>query len=286
MNTLHSKIIIGASVTAAAALMLAGLVSAQTSATAAASTPAASAITGSSVSAADRAATAAANRQARVAARMTTAEQKGVTAITKRVSDLASLVTRVQAMKNVSDSQKASIAATIQNLSTNLSALQGKIESDTSSSTLRDDLTSITGSYRIYALVMPEVRIIASADRIITIAGMLNTVAAKLNTRLTAAGALSNLSDLTAAMTDLSAKTADAISQAQAAVAEVTPLAPDGGDKTKMAANTAALKDARGKLSAATTDLKAANKDASTVITALKKVKPTATTSMGSTTGQ
>ncbi len=285
-TSLFSKITLGTGALTLASFMLAGSVFAQNvqpaplSGTAGASVSASASVSatasGQPMTKEARAEAAAANRAARTAARMTTAEQKGVAAIDKRVADLGKLVTRVQAMKNVSDADKATISATVANLSTNLSALQQKIESDTSSTTLRADLTSITGSYRIYALVMPEVSIIAAADRAITIAGMLDTLAVKLNSRLAAAGAISNLASLQASMTDLSAKTAEAIADAQAAVKEVTPLVPDQGDKTVMESNTATLKDARSKIAAAQTALKAAQKDATTVTAALKKIKPTA----------
>jgi hypothetical protein len=274
MNTLHSKIAAGVMLSATTLLLFAGMTLAQNASSTSSAVPTAAE---RAAAKANAAAQAAANRTARTAARMTAAEQKGLAAVDKRITDLGTLVTRVQSLKNVSDSQKTNIVTTVQNLSANLAALQMKIQEDTSSSTLRDDLTSITGSYRIYALVMPEVRIIASADRIVTVSGMINILATKVSARLSQAGTVPNLSALTADMADVSAKIADAMTQAQAAVAEVTPLTPDQGDKTKMAANTAALKDARSKISAAETDIKAAYKDISTVLAAVKKIKPVMT---------
>ncbi|MDE2041367.1 MAG: hypothetical protein KGI59_03250, partial [Patescibacteria group bacterium] len=74
--------------------------------------------------------------------------------------------------------------------------------------------------------------------------------------------------------------------QAQAAVAEVSPLVPDQGDKTVMASNTSTMKDARAKIKTAVSDLTAARKDALTIIQGLVKYDKSAmATDNGSTAG-
>lgn len=203
--------------------------------------------------------------------RMQGMQDRGGKEIDARITSLNNLLTRIQAMKNVSDAQKASFAASIQAEITTLTNLKIQIGGDTSTTTLKSDVQSITKAYRIYALVMPQTAIAAAADRVGTIAGMLTTVSGKLQSRLAADATLSANASLQADLTDMNAKIADANVQAQAAVSEVASLKPDNGDKTIMASNTAALKDARTKLQAATKDLQAARKDAQTIIQALKK---------------
>ena len=77
----------------------------------------------------------------------------------------------------------------------------------------------------------------------------------------------------------MTAKISDAATQAAAASAEVSGLMPDNGDKTVMASNTAALKDARSKIQAATKDIQAAYKDAQAVVKGVRGTKPTASAS-------
>lgn len=207
--------------------------------------------------------------------RISAMQARGAKEIDSRVTNLGSLISRLQQMRNLSDAQKSSIVATIQNLISNLNTLKTQINSDTSTTSLKNDDQAITQNYRVYALVMPQLNIVAAADRIITIDNMMSIVGSKLQSRLTQESNISNISALQAALSDMSAKLADAKSQAQAAVSEVTPLVPDQGDKTKMAANTATLKNARTKIQAAQKDLTAARKDASTIIAALVKADRT-----------
>jgi hypothetical protein len=94
---------------------------------------------------------------------------------------------------------------------------------------------------------------------------------AKLQARITAAQAAgSDVSAATTALADFSAKLADAKNQADAAVAETANLSVDNGDKSVLAANNAALKDARAKLVLAEKALKAAEADARTIAKVLK----------------
>jgi hypothetical protein len=218
---------------------------------------------------------------------------RGVKEVDVRVTSLNTLITRVQGLRNVSDAEKSSIVTTLQGLIVNLNSLKDQITTtDSSSTTLRDDIQSITENYRIYALAIPQLNIFAAADRITTVLAMLNTVGGKLQTRLAGSSGVPNMTVLQADLTDFAAKISDANTQVQAAVSEVSPLTPDQGDKTKMASNTATLKDARSKIQAAQKDLVAARKDAQTIITALIKSDKAimgktgaATTTTGTTTG-
>jgi len=220
--------------------------------------------------------TRAADRAAAVQQRTTKVEDRGTQEIDARVTSLNGLITRISQFKNVSDAQKSTIAATVQALITDLTALKGKIAADTSTTTMKTDVQSVTKDYRVYALVMPQLSIVAASDRVVTISAMLAQISAKLQTRL----GMTNMNSLQANLTDLNAKITDAAAQAQAAVGAVSALMPDQGDKTVLASNTATLKDARSKIKTATTDLAAARKDVQTIIQALVK----ADKAMGSTT--
>jgi hypothetical protein len=191
--------------------------------------------------------------------------------IDRRIADLNKLITRVQQFRNIPPSQTSSIVATIQGLITNLNNLKTEIDSTASSTVLKNDKQAITQANRIYALAIPQLQIVASADRMITIVSMMTAVGTKIQTRLAQEPTVAAMPAVQTAFTDYSAKLNDSKSLAEAAFAQVSPLVPDQGDKAKMTANTAALKDARTKLQTAQKDLKAARKDAETIIQALVK---------------
>jgi len=232
-------------------------------------------------------------QQKNAADKLSKAQSKADKAIQDRVESLTKLISRIQAMKNIPDAQKTSISSTIQGLIAHMNTLQAEIDSTASTSVVKNDTAAMKQDYRIYALAKPQLSIVAASDRIITIVNMLAVVGTKLQTRLAADASLTNSAALTTDMTDMSAKINDARIQAQAAFNEVSGLAPDGGDKTKMAANTAALKEARSKIKVAQKDLDAATKDAKNIIKALKKAdddmlkmpKDGGGTNTGTTTG-
>ena len=186
--------------------------------------------------------------------------------VDNRIQSLQSLVTRIQGLKNVSDTEKTALENDLQTEITNLTNIKSRMSADSSTTTLRADIQSTIGGSRIYALVIPKTNILAAADRVSTIVGMMNTVATKLQTRLTNATSTSDTTTAQSALADFNAKVSDANTQASAAAAEVIPLVPDNGDKTKLASNIATLKDARTKIQAAGKDLIAAREDIKNIL--------------------
>ncbi|MEI6057704.1 MAG: hypothetical protein WCQ60_01890 [bacterium] len=201
--------------------------------------------------------------------------------IRQRVNSLNQLAQRLHGMRNISTTTRTSLTTEIQTEISLLNALQTKIHAEASSTTstasstpLAQDIASITASYRIYALIIPQVTILADADKAITLANSLTTLATKLQTRIAAAQtAGKDITKLTAALTDLNAKLADAKVQAQAAITAVANLVPDNGNATIAASNKAALTAGRKAIAAATTDLRAAQMDARTNIEGLGKLE-------------
>ncbi len=222
------------------------------------------------------------------AARIQTLISRANQEINRRLQGLQALATRIQDMQKLSGTEKDNLASSIQAQETELTALQTKVAADTDLPTLRTDLQSITKSYRIYLLVIPQGAITAATDRVLTIVDNLSIIATKLQTRITAAqSAGSDVAALQTSLTDLSTKVSDAQTQAQTAVAEISGLTPDQGDPTKLQANTQMLKDARSKLKTAMSDLQAARQDAVSIVKELKAmggIGTTATTTSTSTT--
>jgi hypothetical protein len=199
------------------------------------------------------------------------ANARAATEIGKRIADLTLVSTRINSMTHVSDATKASLSATIQSSIASLTALKAKIAADTTTADIKADMQSITGAYRIYALVLPQVRILAAADHAGTVADMIAAMNTKMQARIDAAKASGkDVTTIVTAQTDLALKLADVKLQSSTAVTAVSTLTPDNGDKTKMEANTAALKRARADLAVAENELKAAHKDIKVMVSGFK----------------
>jgi hypothetical protein len=281
MTTNTSIVRVGAALAAGAVLLpslafaqagVAGSVSATAQTNAAVNTPVAQ--TG-----------AAATANVALDAKATAAQDKANQEIDRRIAALNELTARINQMTRVSDTLKQGLTSNTQGQVGLLTTLKAKIDSDTDMTTLKTDIQSITTGYRTYALVMPQGRISAGADRVANVTTMMQAVGMKIQARLQAAQAAG--SDITAevkVLTDLGAKITDANTQAQASINVIAPLAPDNGDKTVKAANDKALKTAQADLRAAQADLVAARKDIDTLIKGLGTLKPSAAATTTTTT--
>lgn len=221
-----------------------------------------------------------ANAKAEAEAKMEDkAKSRASEEIERRTNLLGDLSERIKGMVRISGDDKSALSSMLQTQIDALIALKAKIAAETSTTSLKEDIKSITNSYRIFALVMPKASITAYADRLHVLVSQMTTLGTKLQTRIDAAKAGgADVSAATTAMADYNAKVADAQVQITAAVNEITPLQPDNGDATIAASNKVALQDARTKLEAARKDLETARKDVEKVRKALPKVEEHATT--------
>lgn len=198
--------------------------------------------------------------------------------IDRRIAALTTLSTRIQSMKKMTDAQKASLKASINEQTTTLKNLKTEIDASTDLAALKSQIESITNSYRIFALIIPQGTSIAAADRALAIAENMTTLGAKLQARVSEAKTSGrNTAALEKLLADYNAKIADAKTQAQAAIDKVSSLTPDGGDKTKMAINLATLKEAKAKIQAAQQDFVSARKNAAQIAQGLKALARTKT---------
>ena len=204
--------------------------------------------------------------------RITRGKSRADEEIARRIKALTELKVRIGGMVRVSAAIKAAIASQVDSEINNLTSLKAKIAADTELAALKADIQSITKSYRIFALIIPEGHIAVTADKIKTTADMIAALGVKLGARIAAAKtAGKDVSISEAALADLNLKVADAKVQADAAISIIKTLVPDNGDEAKFQANKKALTDARAKLRVGETDLKAANKDARLISQSLKQ---------------
>lgn len=219
-------------------------------------------------------ATVPATAETKISAKMDRQRMIGAKEIDRRVAALNALVTRINDLKRLNADAKTSVTTSLNTQAQALTALKAKIAADTDEATLKTDVQSITDAYRVFALVLPQSRIVIMSDSIVYVADAMLTVGSKLDARIKAAEAAGkDVTALKTALADLGTKATDAKTQAQNAVSLIANLTPDQGDKTKMAENTKALNDARAKLKAGRDDLTAARADVMKITTALKGMK-------------
>lgn len=199
------------------------------------------------------------------------AQDKAGSAIDMRIKSLQELSTRLGTMKLLPAETLATIQASIAAEIQTLVDLKAKIGSDTASTTLKADAKSITQEHRVFLLVEPKARIASAASRVNAVVTQFQALAVKLQARITlAAAAGADVTASTATLADFNAKIADAKVNADAALAETVNLQADNGNATVLAANTAALKDAKAKLEVAQKDLAAARADAAKIYGVVK----------------
>ena len=225
---------------------------------------------------------AAAGAQINSATRVADIKSRAKQEIDRRIVALQKANERVRAMVHVSDAVKSSITASATAQISSLTALKATIDIDTSIDSLKTEVESITQSYRIFMLVIPQGHIAVATDKIQTAGGMLTTFSSKLQTRTAAAqSAGADVSALNTSITELNLKVASARAQTSAAVALTANLKPDNGDPVIADKNKAALNDARIKIRQAMQDLRAARSSAASVVKALGTIEANASASVG-----
>ncbi len=225
---------------------------------------------------------------AALTARIQKAQTRAGQEIDRRVTILNDLTGKVVAMTRLASDQKTAISNSITQQVSVLTQLKTKIMADTDITTLKADIKSITDSYRIFMLVIPQINIIRTTDAMIETSQMLGALGTKLQTRISTVSSTNGVSALNTLMTDFAAKITDAQNQAQAATTVIAPLKPDQGDQATITANKQAIATAKADLKTARVDLKTARQDAGKIVMALKGMKtatatPATTTSAGNT---
>lgn len=180
------------------------------------------------------------------------------TEITRRISFLTELLGKMDEVKKLSDTDKASIKSQIQAQIDSLNALKVKINADTDITTLRTDVKSIINGYYIFAYFRVKVSLYVAAGRLTTTTDILNTVYKKLQTRVSEQETKgTDVASLKALLADMLAKITDAKAQHDAAITSLNAL-----DVSSFQKNVSYFLDVKSKLKLGADDLRAAYKDA------------------------
>lgn len=200
--------------------------------------------------------------------------------IDRRVTALNLLMTRLNVLKHLPVADKTNYVTQIQAEITSLTTLKTKITADTDVVTLKTDVQSIVTAYRVFALFIPKIHLLAAADSMTEAATALTNLTTFLSTQINSAQtAGKNVTALQTLLTDMTAKILDAKTQYQTVETLLLPLVPEGypGNKTS-------LLTARTDIKAGAQDLKTARDDALKIRDGLKSLKTTTTQATTSAT--
>jgi hypothetical protein len=222
------------------------------------------ATTGSSTTTTNQAAKAAAVAAANQA-RLQLIISRGNTEIDRRLVTLGTLGTKIASATKLSASDAATLNNTVATDTTALTSLKTQLDADTTVATAVSDAQSIILDYRVYALVVPQVNIVKTADEQQVAEGKLATLATKLSARITAAGqAGANITAMQASLSDLTSKVSAAQSISSNMESTVISLVPSDYNS-----NHSVLGGDRDQLQTAQADIQAAIKDAQSIISEL-----------------
>lgn len=93
--------------------------------------------------------------------------------IDRRIGSMNKMIERIVNVKRITEAQRNTLISQVKTEIVNLTALKARIQNDTDEATLNANKKSIVSSYKIYALFMPKMTIIAHADAILNLAELM-----------------------------------------------------------------------------------------------------------------
>jgi len=117
---------------------------------------------------------------------VTRLKSKGDAEINRRLTSLDTLTNLINSATKLSASDKSSLASQVSDETSGLHTLKTKLDSDTDITTTRTDIQAIFSDYRVYALILPKVRILVADDHIAVTSVRLSDLVTKLNDKITA----------------------------------------------------------------------------------------------------
>ena len=204
----------------------------------------------------------AANTQTRIANIISKGDQE----ISRRLTTLGTLTSKINSATKLSASDKATLSAEVSSEVSGLTALKSKLDAETTLDGAKADAQSIYTDYRVYALIVPKVELVRVADDQQVAESKLTDLAAKLQTRITTAK--NNGKDVTALQTqlnDMTAKTQAAQAISTSIESKVINLQPSDYNSDH-----ALLSGDRDQLKTAHQDNQAAYADAKNIVAGLK----------------
>ncbi|HEY5152578.1 MAG TPA: hypothetical protein VII55_01245 [Candidatus Saccharimonadales bacterium] len=191
---------------------------------------------------------------------------RGNNEISRRLTTLTTLTAKINASAKLTDSDKATLSGEVSDETGSLTALKAKLDADTTVADAKADAQSIIDDYRVYALIVPKINLVKTADDQQVAEGKLSDLAAKLQTRVTAAKAAGkNVTSLQNGLTTMNGKISAAQAISSNIESGVVNLQPSDYNT-----NHSVLSGDRNQLKTAQSDIQDAVKAASTIVNGLK----------------
>ena len=200
---------------------------------------------------------------------LTRLKTRGDAEITRRLTALNKLATVINSAVNLSASNKTSLSNQVSGETSDLTSLKTQLDGETTLAVAQADAQSIITGYRVYALIVPKVYLLKSADTELANNTKLSTLAGKLQDRLnTAKGQGKDVSSLQTKLDDMNAQTASAKGTAEAVETKVLPLLPTDYDSDH-----SVLEGQKAQLQTAHNQNIVAYSDAKTIVAGLKSLQ-------------
>jgi hypothetical protein len=194
---------------------------------------------------------------------------KGNTEIARRLSVLTTLSTKITSSTKLSASDQQILSSEVSNEITGLTSLKTKLDSDTTVTTVVPDAESIFTNYRVFALVVPQVNIVKTADQQQQTETKLTALATKIQADINSDQAASHeITNLQTELSAMSVKVAAAQTISSGIETGVISLLPSDYNT-----NHAVLSGDRDQLKTAQGDNAGAIADAKVLVSSLKSLK-------------
>lgn len=199
-------------------------------------------------------------------AAVTALKAKGMAEIDRRITRLTAAFDKLNTSAKLSAADKAALTTQITAELAGLAGLKTKLAADTTLAEARADVVSIVTEYRVYALILPKVRLATAIDRLTVVESQLTDIAARFEAEF---AAHTPTAAQTAALAELKTKTTAAKAKIEGVSAKLIALTP-----TDYNADHAILNGYRATLAAALADMKAARAAANTLVKTLPTPSP------------
>lgn len=193
---------------------------------------------------------------------------RGNSEITRRLSTLNTLSSKISAATKISSGDQASLSSEVSTEISGLTSLKASLDADTTVAGAQADAQSIINGYRVYALIAPKVDLVKTADDQQVAEGKLTNLATKLQTRITAAKSDGkNVTSLESALANMNSHISAAQAISSKIETSVINLQPSDYNSDH-----SILSGDRDQLKTAQTDLQAAVSSGTTILSELKSL--------------
>jgi hypothetical protein len=193
---------------------------------------------------------------------------RGNSEIARRLTTLNALSAKVSSATKLTSADQASLSSEISTEVDGLTSLKTKLDADTTVSDAKTDAQAIIDGYRVYALIVPKVSLVKTADDQQVAEAKLSALSVKLQARIsTAQAAGKNVASLQTELASLNSKVSAAQAISSSIESAVVNLVPSDYNT-----NHSVLSGDRNQLKTAQSDIQGALSTATTIITNLKNL--------------